>query len=115
MAKQQLSLESLHQFDGGAFGRAFDRRLAAAVSDCLDRPAIDKPRKITIEVMVFPDEEEGGSGVLVEAKVKAAVPETKSRTHHCNAFHDGKAHFNGESPANANQMQMPFAAERGDA
>lgn len=49
-----LTLETLGQINDGAYGRAINRALDAALRDCDDRPGLAKDRTVTITVKIQP-------------------------------------------------------------
>lgn len=50
-----LKAETLHMVDGGSVALLIDRELKEALMDCHDRPWINKPRKITLQIAITPD------------------------------------------------------------
>lgn len=53
-AVKQLTLETLPEVARGAVEVAFDRLVAAAIADCIDRPAEKKPRKVSLVIGFSP-------------------------------------------------------------
>lgn len=57
---KELSLESLHEVQGGEIKKDFDALLATCIEDCTSRPAIDRARTITIKIELTPAPDETG-------------------------------------------------------
>lgn len=77
-----LTLATLGSLQENLFGRAVDEGLRQMFRDCDERPGLNKPRRLTITVEVYPDEEASGmsgSAQVVVANFKTAVPPTKTR------------------------------------
>ena len=55
MSMEVLRLASLKLVKDGQLERVFDQCMAEAFADCIDRPLLDKPRKVILEVTVTPD------------------------------------------------------------
>lgn len=70
--KKELSLASLGDINGGVFGIAVNTALSQAMRDCEDRPGLDGPRKLTLEVNFIPLMDSKGDlmGVNVLPQVK---------------------------------------------
>ena len=54
MGMKKFSLADLSSLDQGVIAAAIDQELAAAVADCSDRPEVDKPRKVTLTIILTP-------------------------------------------------------------
>ncbi len=57
---KELSLESLHEVQGGEIKKDFDSLLASLIEDCNQRPAISKARTLTIKIELTPAPDETG-------------------------------------------------------
>jgi hypothetical protein len=51
---QQLKLETLPELKGGQLRDDFNRLLANIISDCNQRPGINKPRTLTLKLKLTP-------------------------------------------------------------
>lgn len=71
---KQLTLETLPEVARGTVQTAFDRLVAAAIADCIDRPAEKKPRKVTLAIAFSPIPELIGNEYFADrAACKIAV------------------------------------------
>ena len=78
----ELSLESIMQLGDGSVAIAWHQALQRSLHDCCsDRPGVDKPRKVTLEMDVVPVIDEAGFSDEVNAtfQVKESIPARKSR------------------------------------
>lgn len=55
----EFRIENVAQLDSGRIAEAFNMALAQVLEDCTDRPAFSKPRKVTLEVIVKPTNNDG--------------------------------------------------------
>lgn len=99
MAKHFLTLTDLKKLDDGIADVAFRDHLKRAAKDCLDRPADNKARIVTIAFKVKPDPRPDGScdkiGLAIE--VKSTVPTHKTAVYSMDAQHNGSLVFNEDS------------------
>lgn len=105
-----LSLETLPDLDGGRIQAAVDRELAHINRDLEDRPALDKARKLVIEISATPyaSEKGGIGGAKVSVKVKSSVPDRQSKTFDMLPTQDGLG-WNELSPDDARQLTIDDA------
>ena len=108
MAIKNLSLEALQDFADGTVAVSFNQHLKRAINDCDDRPGDSKARKVTLEVMITPQQLQDGNAcnITTECKVKSSVPDHISRPIECRIKQGGKAVFNDMSPDNPDQMTI---------
>jgi hypothetical protein len=71
--QEALTLETLGDLAGGQARAVVNAALRAAVRDLEDRGGDEKPRKVTIEVVIEKVSRDG-SGVLAKVKAKTGVP-----------------------------------------
>ena len=77
-----LTLATLGSLQDNMFGRAVDEGLRQCFVDCDDRPGLNKARRVTVTVDVYPDEEASGmsgSAQVVVANTKVTLPPAKTR------------------------------------
>lgn len=108
-----LSLETLADLDGGRIQAAVDRELAHINRDLEDRPALNKARKLTIEISATPYASESGGrrgmgGAKVVVKVKSSVPDRQSKDFDMIPTQDGLG-WNELSPEDARQLTIDDA------
>lgn len=108
----ELTLSTLEQIDGGLAVEMFKVEMLHAVRDCDDRPALKKPRTVTLECVITPECDDHGSmtGVELDFQVKSKVPMRKTKPVHAFVDSKGKILFNPNSPDNVNQATI-FDAE----
>ncbi len=100
MALENLKLASLDLLDDGRVAIAWQKQLARAVQDCLDRPGESAARKVTLEFQVIPVQEPDGSAdnVRGEFQVKSSIPNQRSKPYEFTANKSGHLVFNVHSP-----------------
>ncbi len=117
MAKQQLSLATLQQVDNGKINAAFDHELKRIIEDCHDRPAMDKPRKLVLEVSVTPNQSTDSdqvycSSVAMQIRVDAKIPGRRTKVYTMETKPSGTAFFNADAPEDPNQMTIQDEIDR---
>ncbi len=105
MAHAKFDLTSLSELDDARVLRAFQKECELAVKDCLDRPMEEKPRKVTLELLVTPvlDREATAGmlnciGVKGEFEIKGRVPVRRSAPYEFRCNSKGEMIFNTNSP-----------------
>jgi hypothetical protein len=81
--RDRLTLITLGNLQGGAFGPVVDQAISDVLKDCDDRPSLEKARKVVIEIEFVPAADDGVralGAVAVEASVKKSIPAQKTRT-----------------------------------
>lgn len=104
MAKVNLTLETLKDFDQGSIALAFNQAVKKVLDDLRDRPGLKAARKLSIELTIKPTTEP--DRYEVEAKVKDNVP-AKSVTR---PIHNGATGlvFSSDAPENPAQNTIPM-------
>ncbi len=121
MARRKLSLRSICDLGRirddrpGKIELAFDRELAAAFNDCMNRPEDGKSRKIELVVEIRPCDVERGAAdsIEVDFRVKSSIPERRSvgnRMQVIDVEGELQAVFNDESPDNPRQGTLDEVA-----
>lgn len=117
-----LGTSTLAKLDRGAAAVALDKALERAVADCLDRPADERARKVTLTLEVKPVKEvhentiscEGARGTY---KVRYRQPDWESQELDFGVRQTragGMLVFSELSPANHRQTVLPLTDEDGD-
>lgn len=80
MPQETLSIATLHELIGGAFGKSADARLKAIIADLHDRPELDKDRTLTLTFKLRPEaqvinKEVSLKSVATKCSSKAVIPE----------------------------------------
>jgi len=107
----RLGADTLDRLDRGAAGIAFDKAIELAVLDCIDRPADDRARTVTLQLVLKPIKEvhentiscEGASGVY---KVSCRRPDYESAVLNFGVRTNGMLVFSENSPANHKQTTI---------
>lgn len=83
MPQERFSIKSLERLDGGKVAVAIDGLISAALRDCEDRPAVSKPRTVTVEIVLKPAADEQGNveTVPVQFRLKSKGPSMESRVY----------------------------------
>jgi hypothetical protein len=105
MARTQLTLQTIRDFDPGIV-LAFNKRLAAAAADCDDRPMDDKPRKITLEVVMTPILDKGTrecDSVEIDFRCGSKQPEYRTKPYVIGLNKGGILVGDPDSPDDPNQ------------
>ena len=90
MALEKFGAGAIATIDGGRIGVAIDQAIDRARRDCFDRPGLEKPRKVTIEITILPvlGEKDLDSCNVVMA-IKESIPGRESRGFNMRAGKDG--------------------------
>jgi hypothetical protein len=82
MTVHQFSLKTLMELDGGRVVEAWDQAVKRCVADCEDRPAVKKPRKVILELLLEPLCEQGSLDSVDGAfKVTDSAPKRETKTY----------------------------------
>lgn len=108
MSLVKFDIESLKDLDGGKAAAAFETHVKRAAIDCLDRPADNKPRKVTLEVAITPVLEPGGDCTEVEVQIyaKSTVPPHRTKPYSFGLRRNGVLVFNPDSTDNIDQSTL---------
>lgn len=95
MAIKELTLASLLELDGGRVSEAFMAELRRVVSDCDDRPADGKERKVKLEFSVIPVLGETGHLEGIEGRflIDSTIPKRRSKVLPFEFRHGGRLAF----------------------
>lgn len=76
MPKTAFTIDNLGDLDDGTVRLMVDRAIGEALNDCDARPALEKPRKVTIVLDVVPvlASTGGMKGVATQVTVKNSLP-----------------------------------------
>lgn len=112
MSVYQLTLDSLRNLDLGKASTMFDLALARLATDCLDRPTNDRPREVTLKLIIKPIIGPDGScsSVDLQIKVNSKVPEHQTKPYNLGLRDDGTLMFNEFSPEQFGKLTM-YAGE----
>lgn len=108
MAIKELTLASLLELDGGRISEAFMAELRRVVTDCDDRPADGKERKVTLEFALKPQAGESGVLEAVSGKffVTSSVPKRRSRAYSFDFRKGGRLAFTTQDELEAEPEYM---------
>lgn len=100
MPLEPFKCESLASIDSGRIGVAIDQAVARAHRDCADRPGVEKPRVVTLQIVLIPVAQDGQGdldSVNVEFRVRESIPLRSSKRY--NMRSDGRElRYNELSP-----------------
>lgn len=105
---KRFTLASLADLDGGRIAAALDREVGRCYDDCMDRPALEKPRKVTLEIVLMPEADDSGALASIDTKFKikpAALPAKESRAYNM-LPQNGELLMNELAPDNARQLTL---------
>lgn len=109
MALMKFNVASLNDIDGGRLRVAVEKMITRCVEDSKDRPALDKPRKVTLEMSFTPtcDDSTGEAETVWFAyQVKASIPALARDTLSLGIQKNGTLVFNEHSPDNVDQKTV---------
>jgi len=108
----RLALETLPDLENGAVALQFDELLKRITDDCRNRPADDRPRKLTLILSVMPKMEPGGDCTEVEAdiKIKCDLPPHQTKTYSLGLWRAGLV-WNELSLEDINQQTLDLDEE----
>lgn len=103
-----LCFDTIAEVDGGAVQVAFDHALQQIIHDLRDRPTVDKPRTIALQLSVSPVADRGHlSRADIEFQIAIKVPARKTVPI---PFRDGREglQFFPDIRDNPDQRPLPF-------
>lgn len=105
MALTEFKIDKIRDLDGGIPAATIDNAVRSAVKDCVSRPRLKKARKVTISLLVVPEDDEDGMrrDVQIFADCSVSLPKAKSQPTKMRPNHDGKLLFNPASPSAPDQ------------
>ena len=117
MSIVQFNLENLHLVDLGRVAAAFQKLVAHAVKDCVDRPDDDRGRTVTMELELCPVKEVVDNVITCEGakgrfKMKCKLPQLETKVLDFGVKQNGILYFSEECPDNHRQTALPFDDDR---
>lgn len=108
MAIKRLTALSLTDIDNGRLAEAIQQKINMVARDCMDRPAVKKPRKITVEIEFNPITDVDGDLDTIKSRfrIKHAMPATESRDISLGVKQDGSMFYSEHSTDNVNQRTL---------
>jgi hypothetical protein len=111
MGLKRLSMETLKEIDSGMVMELFHSALQHAVTDCMERPADKRPRKVTLQLTLKPVAEINGTmidcdGVRGCFQCRAKLPDMETKTYDFGVQQGGKLVYNEDSLTNHRQTTM---------
>lgn len=109
MARVKVGLANLDDIDGGQIRAEFDAELRRVVKDCLDRPNLQKARKVTLTAIVEPDGSVGSNqaqitdSAFIGFEVKSTVPNLRGKNFQVQVHGNGNIMVNPASPDDVRQ------------
>lgn len=108
MPLEPFKCAALASIDSGRIGVAIDQAVARAHHDCVDRPGIEKPRVVTLQIVLIPVAQDGEGdldSVNVEFRVRESIPLRSSKRY--NMRSDGRTlRYNELSPEDHKQTTI---------
>ena len=107
----QLDAHTMLEADGGHWRTIIDDAIAEACLDIRARPALEKARKIMIQIEITPDKNARSKGDCSWAiAVDRRRPREVSPAHAARAYEDGRVVFNEMAPENVDQGTLDLDA-----
>lgn len=111
----KLQAESLAKLDRGALAVTLEKALQMAAHDCIDRPADDRARIVTVQIELKPKAEYDNdtrslevTGAEGKYKVRCKTPDWESKTLDFGLQTNGTLIFNENAPDNHRVRSLPF-------
>lgn len=109
-----LTADTIKHLDRGALAAAIDHAITQAVKDCLDRPADERKRTVSLAIDLTPVSETHGQVISCEGatgayKVKLKIPDWESNKLDFGVKANGHLVFSSNSPKN--HAQTTFLPE----
>ncbi len=114
----ELDLSTIQQLQGGAVFQQAQKLIAAAVADCENRPAEERPRKVSIQLEILPvsrfEEIDDAhtkrvlDGVKLRLQMDVKCPTRKTMEFDCGVGENHALMFNPDSPHNHRQAGLPL-------
>jgi hypothetical protein len=101
MGKANFTLETIPQIDDGVIAHEFNQKLEVVRQDLLDRPNLDKDRKIIMEITMRPSQH-ASFAAETQFRIKHTVPPSRSRKYEVGTERRGMS-INPASPSNIKQ------------
>lgn len=113
MALQKFNFAALAEIDEGRLRIMFDLLLEKVRLDCVDRPALNKARSVSLNVSLTPKADQHGNLITVDVSldVKESTPKRVSPTYNMVPQRNGIA-FNDASVDNARQGTLDDAGAK---
>jgi hypothetical protein len=107
--QEKMTLETLIAMDGGRIAQVFNREVERLTSDCEDRPALKKARKLTLTLTLLPVPTDEGDldSVFFNVALDVKAPKKESKVYSAAATKDG-LFYNELAPENARQQTIPM-------
>jgi hypothetical protein len=111
MGQQQLSLDTLKDFDYGKAAAALEHALGIAVRDLIDRPGDTTARKVTLTIALKPLLEQDGDVVNADVgfAVGCSIPKWSTNPKPAAVRKSGHLLFQDMAPDNPDQMTIDEA------
>lgn len=117
----ELNLATIQQLQNGGVFQQVQRLIAAAVADCENRPAEERPRKVSIQLEILPvsrleeiDDQHTRrvlDGVKLRLQMDVKCPTRKTIEFDCGVGDNHALLFNPDSPHNHRQAGLPLTFE----
>lgn len=118
MALHEFTLQELMALDGGRVPQAWKQAVARCAMDCNDRPALNKPRKVTLELELVPmcDHQGQLESIQADFSIKDQAPARQTKTYSLGyrnirspkGIESAQLVFNDMSVENVNQAAFDF-------
>lgn len=101
MSKENFSLQTIPLIDNGVIAHEFNQKLEIMRQDLIDRPNLNKDRKIVLEIKMRPAQHAGWAAET-QFNIKHSIPAAKSRVYEVGTERRGMS-INPASPGNIKQ------------
>jgi len=110
-----FDVKDIMTMDDGRIGEAVRQKLKQILDDCEDRPAVNKPRRVQIQLFVTPVMDQHGNldNVKIGFHVDTKFPAQQSREYQM-LYKGGSLLFNELSPENPSQATIPVGDNDGE-
>lgn len=113
----RLSLDALKHLDHGRLVVAWNDEIRKVICDLRDRPALKKPRKIVLQMTIWPGElvDRDLDDAVCGFSIRAVLPQRDTADYRMRVTQDNGLRFQSEAPEDPNQSTIDELMDRGDA
>lgn len=109
MGIKEFVISNLSEIDSGRIAEALKLQLQRVLDDCRDRPNLDKPRKIKLQIEVTPTADPRTfalDGVNMSFRINSTFPNMERIDLNLGCKADGRLYYSENSPSNFDQKTV---------
>lgn len=109
MPIKEFIISDLREIDGGRISEALKLQLKRVIEDCRDRPNLDKPRKIKLQIEISPTADPKTfalDGINLSFRLNSTYPNMERVDLNLGCKANGQLFFSEHSPDNFDQKTV---------